>query len=89
MLSQRSDANSARSKFGRTLHAGASRSVGARLQWQRRQIDRLAATDGAGDARAQFDLGYISFDSGGVRGKALEILRELVGLGLTKVQAAD
>jgi predicted nucleotide-binding protein len=35
------------------------------------------------------DLGYISFESGGVSGKALEILKELVGLGLVSVQAAE
>lgn len=35
------------------------------------------------------DLGYISFDASGVSGKALDILRELVGLGLVRVQAAE
>ncbi len=35
------------------------------------------------------DLGYISFDLNGVGGKALDILRELVGLGLVSVQAAE
>lgn len=35
------------------------------------------------------DLGYISFDSSGVGGQALDILRELVGLGLVSVQATE
>lgn len=35
------------------------------------------------------DLGYISFDDTGVAGRALDILRELVGLGLVRVQAAE
>ncbi len=34
------------------------------------------------------DLGYITFAKGEIKSKALEILKELVGLGLVKVQAA-
>lgn len=35
------------------------------------------------------DLGYISFDEQGLSSQALDILRELVGLGLVRVQAAE
>ena len=34
------------------------------------------------------DLGYITFEEGGMANKALDLMKELVALGLVKVQAA-
>lgn len=58
----------------------------ASILWERRII--ILREDGVNFPSDFSDLGYITFEEGGMANKALDLMKELVALGLVKVQAA-
>jgi len=58
----------------------------ASILWDRKII--IVREEGVNFPSDFSDLGYITFKEGEIASKALDILKELVGLGLVKVQAA-
>ncbi|MBS0239995.1 MAG: nucleotide-binding protein [Proteobacteria bacterium] len=58
----------------------------ASIRWERKII--IVREDGVNFPSDFSDLGYITFKDGEIANKAMEIFKELIGLGLVKVMAA-
>ena len=58
----------------------------ASIRWDRKII--IVREDGVNFPSDFSDLGYITFKDGEIANKAMEIFKELIGLGLVKVMAA-